>query len=407
MSKHAVPLNTVQLEVLTWVKDGCPADVYSDWTHRVSARALHNRGLIKVRGHGSTWSATLTDDGRYYLEHGSYPGESPDGQADSSHRKSVVDAEQSDEPAAREATSPSPPPRQARTTSRAKQPNKTDQFMLTLDAADGHQLVVESSEETSYRRLASLAKRRGLIPEGMQITLSRPSYDQLTVTLEPLPEWQTRVLDPISVPVRLHDPSDVTSALSESETFQVVGGPRKRALRLAEALIVTARDRGMSVKAVLNQPRNRNYYSYHDSPRRDEIEFTIEHDSFRLWFTQETLKEPHEPTPREIARVRRGFLFPDHDYVPAQQLGLVLDGEGGTFWGSSWHDTDEHALEEDLAQILEEIRLRHEHQIERREAEHEREIARREQLDKDRIAARAKYRRKFVADAMKDQAKNW
>ncbi len=278
--------------------------------------------------------------------------------------------------------------------------------MLALDAADGHQLVVPRSEESSYRRLASLAKRRGLIPDGMQLTISWASRDQSSVTLEPLPEWQTRVLDPIPVPSRLHNPSDVTTALSESSSFQVAGAPRKRALLLAEALTVAARDRGMSVNAILNQPLTPNY-SYRNGPRRDEIQFAIERDSFRLSFTQQTLKEPHEPTQREIARVQRGFLFPDYDDVPAKQLGLVLDGEGGTFWASSWHDTDEHELEEDLAQILEEIRLRHERRIELRKAEHEREISRRQQEDEDRIEAEAKYRKRFIADAMKDQAKNW
>lgn len=278
--------------------------------------------------------------------------------------------------------------------------------MLALDTAEGHQLVVPRSEESSYRRLASLAKRRGLIPAGMQLTISWASRGQSSVTLEPLPEWQTGVLEPIPVPSRLHNPSDVTTALSESDSFQVAGGPRKRALRLAEALTVAARDRGMFVNAILNQPLNPDY-SYHDGPRRDQIEFRIERDSFRLSFTQQTLKEPHEPTQREIARVQRGFLFPDYDDIPAQQLGLVLGGEGGTFWASSWHDTDEHALEEDLAQILEEIRLRHERRVELRKAEREREIARRQQEDEDRIAAEAEYRKRFIADAMKDQAKNW
>lgn len=392
--------------VLTWVRDGCAADVYGDWSHRVSARALHNRGLIKVSGHGPDWSATLTDDGRYYLEHDSYPNEVQDHSADSPQPSSIADPRRSNEPATRRAASQSSSRKRSKSAASTKQPGKTEQLLLALDAADGHRLVVPRNEEATYRRLASLAKGRGLIPDGMQLTIAWASRDQSSVTLEPLPEWQTRILAPIPVPGRLHNPSDVTAALSESDSFQVAGAPRKRALRLAEALTVAARDRGMSVRTVLNQPLNPSY-SYRDGPRRDEIEFAIERDSFRLSFTQQTLKKPHEPTQREIARVQRGFLFPDYDDVPAQQLGLVLDGEGGTFWANSWHDTDEHALEEDLAQILEEIRLRREHSVELRKVEHEREIARRQQEDKDRTSAEAEYRKRFVADAMKDQAKNW
>ncbi|RRJ85586.1 hypothetical protein EG850_12765 [Gulosibacter macacae] len=403
MSRRAGPLNAVQLEVLNWVKDDCPEDVYSDWSHRVSARALHNRGLIEVRGRGEKWSAALTDDGRYYLEHGSYPDEVPTGTADDPRQATIAEPQGLSEP---------PPPQRSTLRKagegarRAKQPNKTEQFILALNAAVEHRLVVERSEEASYRRLITLAKHRGLIPDGMQITLSWPSRDELALTLEPLPEWQTRALDPIAVPGRLHNPSDVTTALSKSDTFQVTGDPRKRALRLTEALTVAAREREMSVKAVLNQPRNPNN-TYRDSPRRDEIEFSIEGDSFRLWFTQDTLREPHEPTQREIMRVQRGSLFPDYDEVPAERLGLVLNGEGGTFWAGSWHDAEDHGLEEDLAQILEELRLRHDRQIENREAEQERALARREQEKKDRAVAKEKYRAQFTVDAMKSQAEKW
>ncbi|MCQ9367289.1 hypothetical protein NQ036_03385 [Brevibacterium sp. 91QC2O2] len=295
MTRRTVPLNTVQLEVLRWVKNGCPGDTYNNRSHRVSARALHNRGLIEVHGSGANWSARLTDDGRYYLEHGLYPDQTSDNAADTPQQAPAAEP-QSLEPSP---TPQGPPPRKTRKgTPRAKQPNKTEQFMLALNAAEEHRLVTERSEEARYRRLITLAKHRGLIPDGMQITLSWPSPNQLAVTLEPLPEWQTRVLEAITVPSSLHTPSDVTTTLSESDTFQVAGGPRKRALRLTEALVIAARERDMSVKAVLNQPRNPNN-TYHDSPRRDEIGFSIDRDSFRLWFTQETLKEPHEPTQRE------------------------------------------------------------------------------------------------------------
>ncbi len=91
MRRRSVPLNAVQLEVLNWVKDGCPEDVYSDWSHRVSARALHNRGLIEVRGRGEKWSAALTDDGRYYLEHDSYPDEAPDGTPEDQRQAPVAE----------------------------------------------------------------------------------------------------------------------------------------------------------------------------------------------------------------------------------------------------------------------------------------------------------------------------
>jgi len=58
-----MPLNSIrlperQVAVLEWIKAGCPAGVYDDdehYSHRLSARALASRGLIKIRGHGATW----------------------------------------------------------------------------------------------------------------------------------------------------------------------------------------------------------------------------------------------------------------------------------------------------------------------------------------------------------------
>lgn len=171
MTNRAIPLNPAQREVLAWVQEGCPADVYGNWSHRVSARAPHNRGLVVVRGHGPDWSASLTDEGHYYLEHGSYPDEVQDHSVGSSPQSSLAD-ERRDAPAARQATSPLPERRRTRPAPPAKQPGKTEQLILALDAADGHQLVAPRSEESSYRRLASLAKRRGLIRGCLQLAIS-------------------------------------------------------------------------------------------------------------------------------------------------------------------------------------------------------------------------------------------
>ncbi len=105
MTFRTFSLNTAQNEVLAWVQDGCPAEVYGDGSHRVSARALHNRGLIVVRGYGPNWSTSLTDEGRYYLEHGSYPDEGQDHEADSAQRSSIADIRPPEDATTRRTTS--------------------------------------------------------------------------------------------------------------------------------------------------------------------------------------------------------------------------------------------------------------------------------------------------------------
>jgi hypothetical protein len=60
-------LTEQQVSILRWIGDGCPARVMEGDSHRISAAALRNRGLVKTSGHGPTWTAKLTDAGRAYL----------------------------------------------------------------------------------------------------------------------------------------------------------------------------------------------------------------------------------------------------------------------------------------------------------------------------------------------------
>ena len=70
MVAYDTPLNEAQLKVLRWINDGSPDGAFTGWAHRSSARMLAGRGLVHVRGHGTTWTASITPEGAYYLEHG-------------------------------------------------------------------------------------------------------------------------------------------------------------------------------------------------------------------------------------------------------------------------------------------------------------------------------------------------
>jgi excisionase family DNA binding protein len=75
------PITARQLDVLRWIGDGCPPGRWADKTHKASARALASRGLAKVgrpKSAGGAWSATLTEAGRFYLDHGRYPAPPPE-----------------------------------------------------------------------------------------------------------------------------------------------------------------------------------------------------------------------------------------------------------------------------------------------------------------------------------------
>lgn len=68
MGRSPDHLTVAQHDLLKWVADGCPDGVYDGTSHRVSARGLHNRGLIQVAGRSKTWTAKITLQGTQILQ---------------------------------------------------------------------------------------------------------------------------------------------------------------------------------------------------------------------------------------------------------------------------------------------------------------------------------------------------
>lgn len=66
------PLNEAQKAVLAWVAAGSKGDPPLQ-SYKTSAAALKSRGLLQVRRPGGVWTATTTDAGLHYVQHGEYP----------------------------------------------------------------------------------------------------------------------------------------------------------------------------------------------------------------------------------------------------------------------------------------------------------------------------------------------
>jgi hypothetical protein len=68
VGRSADYLSMAQFDLLSWVLGGCKDGVYEGTSYRVSARALHNRGLIQVEGRGPTCTAKITSEGKCLLK---------------------------------------------------------------------------------------------------------------------------------------------------------------------------------------------------------------------------------------------------------------------------------------------------------------------------------------------------
>lgn len=388
-----IPLNDLQLEILTWIRDGMPDGVYEDYRPRIVARALHNRGLVDVSGHGASWQATLTTDGAYYLEHGDYP---------------PID----DDPAAPSAARPRPAGRKKPTAAAKAEPKPrkpprvgpTDAMMNALAAAEDHRIEIEYNQVQRYRQLALTADRFKKIPDGMQVTVSSDYRTRTAhVTLEPLPEWRTRILDPIPVPSALRDPSDVIKALRTRDDLDIRTAEKNRTLRLIEALVVETRRREYTVVAIPAPRKDRWGYVQRTEENTGHIKITLGPDEYRLSIYQLTEKVEHVATKSELARAGRGYALPKWDLVPTDRLGIRIDNKGGTFWGDSWTDRDDRPLDDALAQILQELELRHDAAIDRRLAEERQRIERKRQWEAARENAIQQLTDNHRADILRDQ----
>jgi hypothetical protein len=68
VGRSAHHLSVAQFDLLSWVSAGCKDGIYEGTSFRISARALHNRGLIPVEGRGPAWTAKITAEGTRLLK---------------------------------------------------------------------------------------------------------------------------------------------------------------------------------------------------------------------------------------------------------------------------------------------------------------------------------------------------
>ncbi|WNV90356.1 hypothetical protein [Umezawaea sp. Da 62-37] len=181
MARNAA-LNAKQMAVLRWVSEGCADGVYEGTAHRLVARALHNRKLIVVKGNGSSWTARMTDEGTHYLDHGQPP-------------PAVDHVESSRQTGAR-------PPK-------TRKQGPVDQLITSLAEAPDRRIFVPPSAAGRQRMLASMARKLERIPAGSRISFGHSQESDglmVTLTQEPIPDWQARLLDPLYVSHELSDP---------------------------------------------------------------------------------------------------------------------------------------------------------------------------------------------------------
>jgi len=294
--------NVGQLEVLQWIADGSPDGVMTGFTYKTTAVALRNRHLVKVSKRGG-WHAELTDDGRYYLEHGAYPDELP---KPGPSRKSGEGKPHPVKAPVRKAKSPA-----------------------TRDAA-GARCEPTGTDADSPSAAAQTKPAKIDVP----------------------------------VPAHLRNPHPVVAALRDDKNrFAMTQLVRSRALRILQALVSAAEREGYQVREVRSTS---NGYGYSRPESKDHLVIETGETSVKVRVFQQNDRFPHEPTARELAEKDRwGPSIPKYDYTPNEFLRIELDHNWNSR-RHLWRDGTRGPLEGKLPSILDEVAYRHAKARERR-----------------------------------------
>jgi hypothetical protein len=348
------PLNARQVDVLRWIADGCAPGVMEGHSYKTTAVALQDRRLVLVSRKGGVWSATATEAGRYYAEHGRHPPELAARAA-----AGVASAE-----------SPETPPTEDELPAAATPRADALRLLGELRQADGTVRIESPDEPTraAYRRAIHAAKQYKLVPEGFHLLHTGRTSGDLVIRLsdDRNPDetgWNRIRLNARRVTT---DPALVFDALEKDpEGLHVTADSRPRAIKLIRQLAEQVQQRGHKL-GVSTKTKHPKLFLLIGEMRRS-VELHEEYD-----------EKPHVPTPEETRQLRRKpwLPLPRMDRVATGRLRLQIER---TDWGKTdnWSDEKRRPLEKQLPTIIREIER---HAVEDEQAWLESQRRHREQL---------------------------
>jgi hypothetical protein len=369
------PLNQRQAEVLGWILGGCPDGVMTGSSYKTTAAALQSRRLVEISRRGGMWSATVTTEGRYYLEHGRHP-----------------DLDTKPEPVVLARVvipTPSPPSARPKPVVAVAPGGKAAAFVREVQDAGGELRLEGYDERQRGDRLLTLANRHGKCPDGMQLVSSWESGSSI-VRLVPLPAWMSETLTAVPVPAQLRRLHPTVAALRERDSrFGTRGQVGARGLRLLQGLVQAAESSGLAVQPPPKVDRY-GYWQRSSSPKGMVVFAQLGHE-----------------VGVEIDVVgAQGARRPQLADGERPRLRVTVEG-GRMFRQSRWADGQRQLVEESLPEVLQEVQLRlaglEEAQIEQqRQAE-----LRRQRWEQAMVEAREAFSHARRVSVLERQVQDW
>lgn len=204
------------------MSDGCKDGIYEGRSYRISARALHNRGLIRVGGRGPTWTAKITPEGTRLLK----------------EQARRVEAERERERREEQARA-----ERERESQRLRE--RALEVLAAVTAADGRLALDSSYSEREVTQIAGCLAKEELLPDGQRLACEPTRMDPVlgvTAYLEP----DFAALTPLrafKVPRQLRSPHPAVTAFQENREH-VSRGQIPRAARYLQGLVNAVTEMG-------------------------------------------------------------------------------------------------------------------------------------------------------------------
>ncbi|WP_327268076.1 hypothetical protein OG233_06990 [Streptomyces sp. NBC_01218] len=233
----------------------------------------------------------------------------------------------------------------------------SEQLLQELAEAGGR--IVKSGSGPELEKWPSrvaAARRSRRIPKTKELHGGgcRGGYE---IKLVDIPAWRLAALKPVPVPSRLTRPHNVVRAMqSEPQPLGLTKPVQGRALRLIQALIIATENAGHSSAAGQTgsapppHRRRRAFPHFTITAQGQAVEFLV---------LQEQDRTEHVATEKELAEAEKNswIRIPRFDYTPSERLRFVLSG-GQPHRASEWSDAPGRSLEDQLAEIAQEVTLR-------------------------------------------------
>ncbi|WHM36029.1 hypothetical protein [Streptomyces sp. BPTC-684] len=285
--------------------------------------------------------------------------------------------------------------------------NYADQLLEELAANDG--CLVKPLESgphaVNWASRVSAARKSGKIPHTQEVYGYR-THRGYEIKLVDIPAWRLAELTPLPVPARLTKPHSIVAALQKLPQPMGLTKPvQGRALRIIQALITATETQGHKAALGTTQgapPPHRR--------RKAPPHFTVtaQGESVGFLVLQEQDRSEHVPTDKELTDAKKysWMRIARFDYTHSNRLRFILRG-GNPHRASEWADLPDRPLEDQLAEIVQEVDLRGEAAERKRLADQQAREEQQRNWETAMDKARAAYEHAYRVKHLGEQADAW